>query len=72
MAPPKGAHKGCTNSSCGFTDALAGKDGMRSTVMTLNGCELVLGDDNELPYMTGKTVCGMVEVAPGSCAFVVI
>ena len=45
---------------------------MRSTVMTLNGCELVLGDDNELPYMTGKTVCGMVEVAPGSCAFVVI
>lgn len=52
--------------------ALAGKDGMRSTVMTLNGRELVLGENNELPEMNGKTVSGIVEVTPGSCAFIVL
>jgi len=52
--------------------ALAGRDGMRSRVMTLNGRDLVLGEQDELPDLSGETVCGTVEVAPGSCAFIVL
>ena len=51
---------------------LAGKDGMRSRVMTLNGRDLVLGENDELPDLSGKAVSGTVEVAPGSCVFFVI
>lgn len=36
--------------------ALTGKDGMRSTVMTLNGNDLVLGENDELPDLSGKAV----------------
>ena len=52
--------------------ALAGRDGMRSSVMTLNGTDLVAGPKGELPALTGMPVSGQVEVAPGSCAFVIV
>ena len=53
--------------------ALAGKDGMRSTVMTLNGNDLVLGENDELPDLSGKAVpAGTLEISPGSCAFIVL
>ena len=52
--------------------ALAGRDGMRSSVMTLNGTDLVAGEKGELPQLTGVKVSGTIEVAPGSCAFVIV
>ena len=52
--------------------ALAGRDGMRSSVMTLNGRELIAGENGELPDLSGMTVSGTVEIAPGSCAFIVV
>ena len=52
---------------------LAGKDGIRSKVMTLNGRDLVLGENDALPDLQGETVAaGAVEVAPGSCTFFVL
>ena len=36
--------------------ALAGKDGIRSKVMTLNGRNLVLDENDELPNLQGETV----------------
>ena len=51
---------------------LAGRDGMRSRVMTLNGRDLVLGENDELPCLCGEAVSGTVELAPGSCAFFVV
>ena len=51
---------------------LAGKDGMRSRIMTLNGRDLILGADDELPDLSGETVTGTVTLAPGSCAFFVL
>ena len=52
--------------------ALAGKDGMRSSTMTLNGTPLVAGPKGELPALTGVEVCGTAAVAPGSCTFFVL
>ncbi|MBQ9782460.1 MAG: beta-glucuronidase [Clostridia bacterium] len=52
--------------------ALSGKNGMRSRTMCLNGKELVLGENDELPALNGKKVSGKVELAPGSCAFIVV
>ena len=53
--------------------ALTGKDGMRSRTMCLNGQELVLGENDELPALEGKAVpAGQLEVAPGSCVFIVL
>ena len=53
--------------------ALTGKTGMRSRTMCLNGKELVLSENDELPAMDGVTVpAGKIEVAPGSCAFIVL
>ena len=53
---------------------LAGKDGnMRATVMTLNGRDLVLGEGDALPDLSGEAQpAGTVEVAPGSCVFFVL
>lgn len=51
---------------------LAGRDGMRSTVMTLNGRDLVLGENDALPCLCGETVSGTIELAPGSCTFLVM
>ena len=51
---------------------LAGRDGMRSTVMTLNGQDLVLGEHNELPALSGETVSGKLDLAPGTCTFIIV
>ncbi len=52
---------------------LAGENGLRSRVMTLNGRPLVLGENDELPCLCGQKVsAGTVELAPGSCAFYVL
>ena len=52
--------------------ALTGKNGMRSRTMCLNGNELVLGVNDELPEMSGVTMEGSVTVAPGGCTFIVL
>ena len=53
---------------------LAGENGnMRSTVMTLNGKPLALGENNSLPGMEpALQVAGCVELAPGTCTFFVM
>ena len=46
---------------------------MRSRTMLLNGKELVLGENDTLPALDGLTVpAGSLEVAPGSCTFIVL
>ena len=45
---------------------------MRSRVITLNGRDLVLGENDELPCLCGETISGTLELAPGSCAFIVM
>lgn len=53
--------------------ALTGNGGMRSRTMLLNGNELVLGENDELPVLDGVTVpAGTLEVAPGGCTFIVL
>lgn len=51
---------------------LAGLDGMRSTIMTLNGRALTPDANDELPDLSGEILSGKLELAPGSCAFIVI
>ena len=51
---------------------LSGNGNMRNKVMYLNGNPLVLGENNALPALDGTKVSGKVEIAPGSCAFVVV
>ena len=51
---------------------LSGNGNMRSKVMYLNGDPLTIGEGNALPSLDGKCVSGKVEIAPGSCAFVVV
>ena len=51
---------------------LSGKNGMRSRVMCLNGKDLVLGANDELPELTGKAASEELELAPGECAFIVV
>ena len=53
---------------------LAGKDGnKRATVMTLNGKDLVLGEDGSLPAMEpAAQPAGKVELAPMTCTFFVM
>jgi len=52
--------------------ALTGNGSMRSRTMLLNGKELVLGENDELPALEGVTMEGAVEVAPGGCTFFVL
>ena len=53
--------------------ALTGNGKMRSRTMLLNGRELVLGENDELPDLSGAAVeAGTVEVAPGGCTFIVL
>ena len=40
--------------------------------MLLNGKELVLGENNELPEMECVKASGTIEVAPGGCTFIVL
>ncbi len=52
--------------------ALTGNGKLRSRTMLLNGKELVLGENDALPELTGVPVSGTVQVAPGGCTFFVI
>ena len=53
--------------------ALTGNGSMRSRTMLLNGRELVLGENDELPCLCGEKVkAGTIEVAPGGCTFIVL
>ena len=40
--------------------------------MSLNGKELVLGENDELPALDGITVSGTVEVPAFGCAFYLV
>ena len=53
---------------------LAGKGGnKRATVMTLNGKDLVLGPNDELPDLAGaRQAAGKVELPPMTCTFLVL
>ena len=51
---------------------LEGKTGLRSRIMTLNGRDLVLGENDELPCLCGKSAEGKLEIPATACAFVVI
>ena len=52
--------------------ALTGNGSMRSRTMLLNGKELVLGENDALPEMTPVVKEGTLEIAPGSCTFIVL
>ena len=52
--------------------ALTGNGKLRSRTMLLNGKELVLGENDELPEMTPVTAEGTLEIAPGGCTFIVL
>ena len=53
--------------------ALTGNGKMRSRTMLLNGRELVLGENDELPCLCGESVpAGILEVTPGGCTFIVL
>ena len=48
-------------------------DGLRAPVMKLNGKELVLGENDELPELAPvKAEVGQVELAPATCTFIVL
>ena len=51
---------------------LTGNGKFRSRTMLLNGKELVLGENDALPELTGVKVSGTVELEPGSCAFFLV
>ena len=57
---------------CAEVYVLTGKDTMRSRTMCLNGRELVLGENDALPDLSGETVSGSLKLAPGACAFIVL
>ena len=58
----------------GAADAyiLTGNGSMRSRTMLLNGKELVLDENDELPELAPVSISGTVELAPGTCAFFVL
>ena len=47
-------------------------DGLRASVMKLNGKDLVLGENDELPELAPVKVSGKVELAPATCAYFVM
>jgi len=53
---------------------LNGKNGdKRASVMTLNGRDLVLGENDELPDLSGAAApAGKLELAPITCTFIVL
>ena len=52
---------------------LTGNGKLRSRTMLLNGRELVLGENDELPALDGEhQAAGTIQLAPGSCTFLVI
>ena len=52
---------------------LTGNGKMRSRTMLLNGRELLLGENDELPELVGAyESAGTIKLAPGSCTFLVL
>ena len=52
---------------------LSGNGKLRSRTMLLNGKELVLGENDELPALDGvEQPTGKVELAPQTCTFFVL
>ena len=45
---------------------------MRNTTAYLNGKELVMGENDTLPSLEGEKVSNTIELAPGSCTFIVL
>lgn len=45
---------------------------LRSETMLLNGRPLVLGENNELPDLSGERKQGTLELAPATCTFIVL
>ena len=52
--------------------SLGGNGNMRNTTIYLNGKVLTLGENDELPKMEGEEVSGTIELAPGTCTFLVM
>ena len=52
--------------------ALTGNGKLRSRTMLLNGKELALGENDELPELVPVTAEGTLEVIPGGCTFIVV
>ena len=51
---------------------LDGNGDLRNTVAYLNGKALTLGEGDELPALDGVEASGKIELAPGSCTFLVM
>jgi len=52
--------------------SLDGNGNIRNTTIYLNGKALTLGENDELPEMNGVPVSGTIELAPGSCTYLVM
>jgi len=52
--------------------ALTGCGKFRARTMCLNGKELLLGENDALPELSGVKASGKVEIVPGGCTFFVI
>ncbi len=52
--------------------ALTGNGKLRSRTMCLNGKELTLGENDELPCLCGEKATGTITVASGGCTFIVL
>ena len=52
--------------------ALTGNGTFRSRTMLLNGKELTLNEQDELPAMDPMVAEGAIEIAPGGCTFIVL
>ena len=51
---------------------LCGNGNLRNTSIYLNGKELTLGENDVLPAMEGEAVSDIIELAPGTCTFLVM
>ena len=51
---------------------LTGCGKLRARTMSLNGKELVLGENDQLPALEGVKVSGTVEVPAFGCAFYLV
>ena len=52
---------------------LSGDGKLRSRVMLLNGKQLVLGENDEMPSLEPmKVEAGTLEIAPGNCTFIIL
>ena len=52
--------------------ALTGNGKLRSRTMCMNGKELTLGENDDLPCLCGQKATGSIQIAPGGCTFITI